>query len=104
MKLIRIASLSRVEWWWFHPSTTTGYQDIQRNGKWHSNVNVKCRIVGVSLNISASSNCRRTKPPPFNAAWRGGSNELHFILLRSLDAKIIDQTRFLILNFDMLRH
>src|SRR6266480_4467422 len=101
MQLIRTASPSRVEWLWFHPFTTTGYRDIQRNGKWRSNVNVKCQIVGVSLNISASSDYRRMKPPPFNAARRGGSNELHLILLRSMDAKIIDQTRFLILNFDM---
>ena len=89
-QLVRITSSSRVEWWWFHPSTTIGRRDIQRNGKWRSNVNVKCRIVDVSLNISASSDRGRMKPPPFDAARRGGSNELRYILLRSLDDEIID--------------
>ena len=73
-----------------HPSTITGCRDIQRNGKWRSNINVKWRIVNVSLNISASSGHRRIKLPPFVAAWWGGSNELRYILLRSLDVEIID--------------
>ena len=73
-----------------HPSTITGCRDIQRNGKWRSNVNVKCRIVDVSLNISASSSCRRIKLPPFVMARWDGSNELRYILLRSLDVEIID--------------
>ena len=77
-----------------YPSTTTGRRDIQRNGKWRSNVNVNCRIVDVSLNISASSGCRRMKQPPFDAARRGGSNELRYILIRSLDAEIIEEMHF----------
>jgi len=56
------------------------------------NGNVKFRIVDVSLNISASSGRRRMKLPPFDAARRGGSNELRYILLRLLDAEIIDET------------
>src|SRR3954471_24504011 len=71
---------------------TTGCRDIQRNGDWRSNVNVKCRIVDVSLNISTSSGCIRMKPPPFDAARRDGSNELRYILLRPLDAEIISGT------------
>ena len=76
-----------------YPSTTTGRRDIQRNGKWRSNENVKCRFVDVSLNISASSDHRWMKLPPFDAARRGGSNELCFILLRSLDAEINCETQ-----------
>jgi len=49
-------------------------------------------IVDVSLNISASSDHRRMKSPPFDAARRGGSNELRYILLWLLDAEIIDET------------
>src|SRR6266480_1904670 len=41
---------------------------FNENGKWRSNVNVNCRIVDVSLNISTSSGCRRMSQPPFNAA------------------------------------
>src|SRR5437762_12356042 len=73
---------------------TTGCRDIQRNDKWRSNVIVKCRIVDVLLIISASSDHRRMKPPPFDAARRGGSNELQHILLRALDAEIIDENFF----------
>jgi len=84
-----------------HPSTITGCRDIQRNGKWRSNVNVKCRIVDVSLNISASSGRRRIKLPPFVAARWGDSNELRYILLRSLDAEIFNESIFLIFNFEI---
>ncbi len=62
------------------------------------NGNVKFRIVDVSLNISASSGRRRMKPQPFDAVQRGGSNELCYILLRPLDAEIINETQF----FDFL--
>jgi len=58
------------------------------------NVNVKCRIVDVSSIISSSSDRRRMKLPPFDAARRDGSNELCCILLRSLDAEIIDKACF----------
>ena len=34
------------------------------------------------------------KPPPFDAARRGGSNELRRILLRSLDAEITCEMQF----------
>ena len=67
---------------------------FKRNGKWRSNVNVKCRIVDVSLNISTSSGRRRLKLPPFVAAQWGDSNELRYILLRSLDAKIFNEKHF----------
>ena len=33
------------------------------------------------------------KLPPFDAARRGGSNELWRILLRPLDAEVIDETQ-----------
>ena len=75
-----------------HPSTITARRDIQQNGKWHNNVNVKCWIVDVSLNILASSGRKRIKLPPFVAARRDGSNELRYILLRSLDAEIFNET------------
>src|SRR3954466_1017622 len=45
----------------------------------------------VSLNISASSSREGMKPPPFDAAQLGGSNKLRCILLRSLDAEIINE-------------
>ena len=51
----------------------------------------KCRIMDVSSNISASSGRRRMKSPLFDAARLGGSNELRYILLRSLDAVITDE-------------
>ena len=82
-----------------HPSTISGCWDIQRNDKWRSYANVKCWIVGVSSNISASSDYKRMKPPPFDAARRGDSNELRFILLWLLDAEIINEIRFF--NFDV---
>src|SRR3954466_9344132 len=50
--------------------------------------------ITVSLNISASSGRRKMKPPPFDAARRDGSNELRYILLRPLDAEIIDECAF----------
>ena len=46
----------------------------------------------VSTNISASSGRRKMKLPPFDAAWRGGSNELRYIFLRSLDTEIFNET------------
>ena len=33
--------------------------------------------------------------PPFDAARRGGSNELRYIFIRSLDAEIIEEMHFL---------
>ena len=44
--------------------------------------------------ISASSGRRRMKLPPFDAARRGGSNELRYILLWLLDAEIMEETHF----------
>src|SRR3954452_14998994 len=83
---------SRVEWWWFHPYTTTGCRDIQRNiNNSAFNIYVTAPFT-VSLNISASSGRRKMKPPPFDAARRDGSNELRYILLRPLDAEIISGT------------
>ena len=76
----------------FHPSTIVGCWYIQQNGKWRSNVNVKCRIVDVSLIISASSDRRRIKLPPFDSSRWGGSIESCFILLQSLDADIFNET------------
>jgi hypothetical protein len=52
---------------------------------------LKCRIIDISLHISASSGRRRMKSPPFDAAQQGGSNELRYILLRPLDAEMIDE-------------
>ena len=46
----------------------------------------------VSTNISASSDRKRMKLPPFDAARRGGSNELRCIFLRSLDAELFNET------------
>ena len=46
----------------------------------------------VSLNISASSGGRRMKLSPFDAAQRGDSNKLCYILLRPLDAEIFNET------------
>jgi hypothetical protein len=46
----------------------------------------------VSTNISASSDRKRMKLPPFDAARRGGSNELRYIFLRSLDAELFNKT------------
>src|SRR3954468_6202433 len=91
-QLIRTVMSSRVEWWWFHPYTTTGSRDIQRNiNNSAFNIYVTAPFT-VSLNISASSGRRKMKPPPFDAARRHGSNELRYILLRSLDAEIFDMT------------
>jgi len=42
-------------------------------------------------NNSASSDRRRIKLPPFDATWQGGSNELRFIFLQSLDAKLFNK-------------
>src|SRR5436305_14980029 len=90
-RLIRTASSSRVEWWLFHPSTTTGCRDIQRNiNKSAFNIFVTAPFT-VSLNISASSGGRRMKLPPLDAAQRGDSNKLCCILLRPLDAEILNE-------------
>src|SRR5436305_14694013 len=70
--------------------------DLQRSKRWRINIIVKCRIVDVLLNISASSDCRRMRPTPLDAARRGGSNEVRCILLQSLDAEIINEISFLI--------
>src|SRR3954453_5466709 len=92
MQLIRTGSSRRLEWWWFHPYTTTGCRDIQRNiNNSAFNIYVTAPIT-VSLNISASRGRRKMKPPPFDAARRDGSNELRYILLRPLDAEIISGT------------
>src|SRR3954464_6137634 len=91
-QLIRTVMSSRVEWWWFHPYTTTGCRDIQRNiNNLAFNIYVTAPIT-VSLNISASSGRRKMKPPPFDAARRDVSNELSYILLRPLDAEIFNET------------
>src|SRR5256885_12912923 len=86
------ASLSRVEWWLFHPSTITGCRDIQRNIN-NSAINIYVTApLAVSLNISASSGRRRIQhsslEPPHRAASNGGS----FILLQPLDAEIFNET------------
>jgi len=49
-QLVRIVSSRRVEWWWFHPSTTTGSRDIQRN------VNNSAFIIYDTAPHNASSN------------------------------------------------
>src|SRR6266480_7909377 len=84
---------------------TTGCRDIQRNTNNSAfNIYVTAPFT-VSLNISASSDCRRMKPPPFDAARRGGSNELRFILLRLLDAVMIDKAHLLkLLSFGNFSH
>src|SRR4051812_49974961 len=94
MQLIRTVSSSRVEWWWFHPYTTTGCRDIQRNiNNSAFNIYVTAPIT-VSLNISASSGSRRMKPPPFDADRRDGPNELLYILQRHTDANNLNDTVF----------
>src|SRR5436305_8565636 len=91
-RLIRTASSSRVEWWWFHPSTTTGRRDIQRNiNNSAFNIYVTAPFT-VSLNISASSDRRRMRHSSLESPRQAASNGGSFILLRPLDAEIFNET------------
>ena len=83
---------TELNWIKLYPSTTTRRRDIQRNiNNSAFNIYVTAPFT-VSLNISASSGRRRIILPPFDAAWRGDSNELCRILLWSLDAEIFNET------------
>ena len=73
---------------------TTRRQDIQQNIDNSSFYIYITALFTISLNILASRGRRRMKPPPFDAARRGGSNELRRILLRPLDAEINCETQF----------
>src|SRR5579871_1888732 len=70
----------------------TGCRDIRRNVKIRHLTFTLLLNFDVSTNISASSDRRRMKLPPFDAARRGGSNELRCIFLRSLDAELFNET------------
>src|SRR2546421_270282 len=60
---------------------------------WHLAFNIYVTaLLAISLIISASNGHRRMKLLPFDAAQRGGSNELRCILLQLLDAKIFNET------------
>ena len=48
----------------------------------------------ILLNISVSSDHKRTRPPPFDSFWWASSNGNCFILLRSLDAEIFHKMYF----------
>ena len=52
----------------------------------------KCRIIDVLLNISPSSDRRKTKYSSLESSHRDASNELCFIFLRSLDGEIFNET------------
>src|SRR5256885_5350454 len=91
-RLIKPALSSHVEWWWLHPSTTTGRRDIQRNGN-NSAINIYVTApFAVSLNISASSGRRRIQHSSLESPHRAASNGGGFILLRPLDAEIFNET------------
>src|SRR5579871_5125486 len=70
----------------------TGCRDIRRNVKIRHLTFTLLLNFDVSTNNSTSSDRRRMKLPPFDAARRGGSNELRCIFLRSLDAELFNET------------
>src|SRR5204863_76691 len=48
----------------------------------------KCRIIDVLLNISPSSDRRKTKHSSLESSHRDASNEMCFVFLRSLDGEL----------------
>src|SRR5256714_14432831 len=90
--LIKTASSSRVEWWWFHPSTITGCRDIQQNINNSAFNNYVTAPLIVSLNISASSGRRRMQRSSLEPSCHAVSNGGSINLLRPLDAEIFNET------------
>src|SRR3989442_15953963 len=98
MQLIRTASSSCDEWWYFYSSMTTGRRDIQRNiNNSAFNIYVTAPFT-VSLNISASSDRRRMRHSSLESPRHAASNGGSFILLRPLDAEIFNETVFAAVN------